>query len=281
MFIGEQLRLIYYFFPKKYYDETEKIWYERCHNCFIEIVEHKNLCFNCSCKKFSELTIIEKLLIKIYRKWGLSELKRAKEILDPHNKIKNIYDKCIIHILHKPQKLKELLDEGADPDMNFGQITGNEEYTLLGWCMKEHEEIAIDMFVKASKNGKIFINRNKWNLTVLGSNILNLLSNEFSDQYYRDNIQKLINLGSKIENETLNTCAIHNFQYEDKPNRQNNIIWLLNLGIKYDLNRCTVFGCKSFEMKERCVCGTKKLKETRLGKFLIQHQLFTNKYGKQ
>lgn len=288
MFDTYQLKSIYKFFPQKYYDEYEKKWYQRCNNCFIEVVdnpldwvettesvssfEHGNtLCFNCKREILPELLIIEKILVKTYRKHGLESLKFLKEIIDPHNKIKNVYDKCLIHVLHKPQKIKELLNEGANPDMDFEKTTGNGEFTLLQWCIAENEEIGIDLLVKASKNNEIFKKRNRLNYTPLGNEISNLLRIEFSDSYYKYNIQKLIDLGARMDCESLNTCGISDIQYEDKIHRQNNIRWLLELGLKYNLEKCITFGCEKNSpiSAERCLCGAKKLKETRLGKFLM------------
>jgi hypothetical protein len=272
MFTEEQKTVIYKYFPQVTDDG-----YERCEICYINPLDkweqfssdYNYNCYVCSNYNLSEDTIKTNILVKSYTKHGLMALQELIHTLDPKNEIKNIYDKALLRVLDKPQKIKELLDVGANPDMDYGEVTGKTEYTLLQWCLQENNEIAILLLTRASTTGEIFRKRNRYNRTPMGEQISLMLRSETRDEYSKEMIRILIKLGVDPSSENLNTLGISGIQYEEKPYRQNNIKWLLDIGVKYDLEKCIVFGCTSKGgTKERCGCKSKRLKETRLGKFL-------------
>lgn len=289
MFSKTQLEEIYKLFPHESIDD-EII---RCENCFIrdcldieyfpediEIDEDiqfyskdgKLVCGYCLENDPHETIIIRELLTEIYKFYGIEKLKIMIEVIDPTERVKNIYDKILIQVLDKPECVEELLQNGADTDMNFGDISGNSNYTLLGWCLSlqnNYRESAI-ILMETSKNKLIFRNKNYFGQNIFGSLVSGMLRDSVGYRYvYKELLLLIISKGAYPQLESMNEMGISGIQYEDRPHNRNVIDWLIELEVSFDLEKCVKPSCSRENCSEE-KCGVKLLlKNTRLGRYLL------------
>lgn len=284
MFLNYQLDKIYELFPS----QEDDIY--RCKECFIREcfveccciaddvdidlclyckTEGKQMCEYCWENDPHEKIIIRDLLIEIYKLYGLKKLQGIVDIIDPAQKVTNLYDKILIKVLDNPNCVKELIGAGANPDMNFGIISGNSNYTLLGWCLSLSNNFlqSAEILMNASKNGQIFINRDCYGRTIFGSLVNKMLRDTWSYRNVHKNLLMLvISHGAQPQFESLNQMGISGIRYEGRVHKQSRINWLIKLGVRYDLNRCTnSTSC----LQTECRCNDKLLRDTRLGKYLL------------
>lgn len=157
--------------------------------------------------------------------------------------------------------------------MNFGDISGNSNYTLLSWCLSssnKFEESAI-ILMKASKNGLIFKQKDCYGQNIFGFLVSGMLrdSGGYQSEYKRL-LELIISHGAYPQLESLNKMRISGIQYENRPHRQKIIDWLVSLEVQFDLDKCIDPEC----WKEcSCVSNKKLLCNTRLGKYLITRNL--------
>lgn len=277
MFSVTQLEEIYKLFPHESIDDE----IVRCENCFIryfsededieiQIYSEKLVCGFCEENNPHETIIIRELLTEIYKFYGIEKLKSMIEVIDPTKKVKKIYDKILIQVLDKPECVEELLQNGADTNMNFGDISGNSNYTLLGWCLSlqnNYRESAI-ILMESSKNKLIFRNKNYFGQNIFGSLVSGMLRDSSGYSVYKELLLLIISKGAYPQLESMNEMGISGIQYEDRPHNRNVIDWLLELEVSFDLEKCVKPTCS----RENCSgekCGVKLLlKNTRLGRYL-------------
>lgn len=260
---------------------------QKCQNCFIRecIVEccwrecdddekcnfckYGELCEYCWENNPHKSIIVREILTETYVKFGLETLQRLELVFEP---VLHLYDKILIQVLDKPDCVKELLVVGANPNMNFGDISGNPNYTLLSWCFStsnQYEESAI-LLMRASKNGLIFRQTDCYGQNIFGSLVSDILRDSVGS--YQSEYKRLLELimshGSYPQLESLNKMGISGIQYEDRPHKQKIIDWLVSLEVQFDLDNCINPKCWN---ECSCVSSKKKLLcNTRLGRYLIQ-----------
>lgn len=297
----EQLNAIYKYFPHRYMSSEDTLR-KRCSNCFIRDIQiectcayfspssdsdepnvgscdfcmSKVICRKCYLDDPSTTTVLKGVLIKTYILFGFESFTELQTSLCPDENVQVLYDMLLTNVLHKPNLVQELIDKGADPDMDFHK---NMNFTLLQWLLLNESRVSSDneyfksaeILVKASKSGEIFRKRNRMNRTPLGEAIIDMVQTpSWSSRHdaTKKVIEFLISWGSDISQENLNTLGIAGLLYHNLY-RIEAIEWLIKLGIKYDLNKCIRFGCKETKIHEmRCECGSNLLREMRLGKLI-------------
>lgn len=304
----DQLNAIYKYFPHSY-TSHDNLSRKRCFNCFIrdmpiectcgyfspesdddepksgscDFCLSKMTCRKCYMDDPSMTTIVNGILVKTYILYNFESFDELRSSLCPEECIQLLMDMLLTNVLHKPELVQELVDKGANPDMDFNK---NVNFTLLQWLLMNESRLSHDnayfktaeILAKASETGDIFKKRNRMNRTALGAAIVDMIQTPVWSTRYeatRNVITHLISWGSDIARESLNPLGIAGLLYHSDY-RIDAVKWLLELGIQYDLNKCIRFGCTETMIHEtRCDCGSNLLREMRLGvliKILIKKE---------
>lgn len=281
-FETHQLELIYKYFPSDEY----------CNRCFINrkyILDNTddsdneayNTCVSCGISNCPPIqTVLENIFVRVYKNYGVNILNEFRKVLNPINSFDNLYDLILIKSLHQPDVVKNLLELGADPDLDFAQVTGKTNFTFLQWILMNDARtmkantylVSAKLLIDASKSKLILKRRNPMNRTPLGELIVDTIqSPSWSEQrmYKRNTIQSLIDWGANLSEESLNNLGISQLYY-DCSYRREVIKWLVELGIHYNLDGCIRFQCSETVTAQKCSCGTEKLRHTRLGSLLLE-----------
>ena len=211
---------------------------------------------------------IQDLLIEIYIRFGPGELREKICTLDSEQTIKNIWDVILVKFLAFPETVRELLTFGANPDLEFNEVSDRPSYSLLQWCfaLEQQYEESAKILMSASKSKAIFKKKDQWGENIFGNLVSAILENfetgfDKNAEVFKKYLNLIILYGADPKLESFNNMRIARISVEQKQS-QTFIEWLTQIGVSYKLEH-SVLNC----LDENRIL----LKETNLGRYILSH----------